>query len=115
MEEGRRANQIQLDAIARAEAAHLASERVVEPGVRGEKDEAILNTESSPPAADGETEKKDEMPPPDHNTSKDSPLATGVAKPEPECQALDKPEETDAPGDDISSTITPPEPVRVTH
>ena len=114
MEAGLRANQTYIDAIANAEAARLALERVAAPE---ERVETGAPTTSSPPPTrtDGETEEKN-VTPSDHDrsASKDSAPVSGVAETKPECQ--EPKNNTDIPtGDGISSTIAIPEPLHIKH
>jgi hypothetical protein len=98
MEEGRRANQIHIDAANAAEAARLAAERAAQP----EGDGTGAGAEASPPAIDtGGTDAS----PPDDNVSTDRPPPSGVAEPEP----VEKP----PPENDVGGAIVPPEPVHI--
>lgn len=106
MEEGRRTNQIYIDA-ANAEAARLAAERLAleragQPEMPHQTDGASTDAEASPPATDAKENNSDQ------GVSDASPSA-GVAEP----QAAETPVAT--PTVDTASVVAPLAPAHVEH
>ena len=107
MEEGRRANQIHIDA-ANAEAARLAAERAARPEEALPRAEIGVGVEEASPAAISTEETN--ASPPDHNVSTDKSPPSGVAGPEP---APAENPATPPPESDVGGAIAPPEPVHI--
>lgn len=110
MEEGRRANQLYIDA-ANAEAVRLAAaraapEQVAQPEEPRQRDGTGEDAKASPPEIEAKGEGTS---PSDHNLSKDVPPSGNVADPE----MIETP--TATPENDVASAISPPPPAHLSH